>query len=95
MNFCWTIWFLANFSNFVFGFPIDRCKILDLTQDLSPDSPYHAFYTPFNYTKVYQGEVNGIYVEANYMCTFEHIGTHIDAPAHFAKGHNRIDKVIF
>ena len=37
--------------------------------------------------------ISGCRMESNNLMTSEHMGTHIDAPAHFHKGQKRLDEI--
>lgn len=48
----------------------------------------------FQLDEVYKGKMeSGFWYEANNFSGVEHGGTHIDAPAHFAKGRWRVDEI--
>lgn len=67
--------------------PTDGFELVDLTHTLSPDSPYihvRDATFPFRRTPIATIAERGVY--ANRWELTEHIGTHVDAPCHFAVG---------
>jgi len=65
---------------------IDPAKVVDLTYGFGPETVYWPTAKRFELEVVNKGEVGGHWYEANNFCAAEHGGTHLDAPAHFAKG---------
>jgi kynurenine formamidase len=66
--------------------------------DLSHPYDEHTIFWPtadrFRLEKVADGMTpGGYYYAANNFCTAEHGGTHLDAPVHFAAGHQPVDQV--
>lgn len=57
---------------------------LDLTHALSPATPVFPVYKPMELAPLFTHDNGGFYV--NQVTMPEHIGTHMDAPLHFAKG---------
>ena len=64
---------------------IDSMQVIDLTHPLSPDSLYWPSGSPFEYERVSWGlNASGDWYAAGSFATAEHLGTHLDAPIHFA-----------
>jgi len=63
-----------------------RVTVVDLTWTLNDTSPYWPGenYRPFQLTTIATIEKNGVLSKA--LSFPEHLGTHLDAPNHFAKG---------
>jgi kynurenine formamidase len=77
------------------GLDLGKARVVDLTHSFDektvywPNSP-----TTFKLTKLADGPVEaGYYYRANSFCAPEHGGTHLDAPAHFAKNGWTADQV--
>lgn len=66
-------------------------QIIDLTHKLSPSMPYWpgGTYKPFHFETIATLEKDGVY--SGYFCMPEHMGTHVDAPNHFAAGQASVD----
>jgi kynurenine formamidase len=61
-------------------------KWIDLSYDFSDKTLYWPTASGFKLDTVFHGMTeSGFYYEANNYCAAEHGGTHLDAPAHFAK----------
>ena len=56
-------------------------KIYDLSQDLNQDCSFWPFYPPFEVKYIKRKSEHG--VNAQYIQTSNHMGTHLDAPRHF------------
>jgi kynurenine formamidase len=66
--------------------------VVDLTHALGPDTPsYEAKKPAFQARTLATVEKNGYFLRE--ITTSEHLGTHIDAPAHFAKGLWTVDQI--
>lgn len=64
-----------------------KSKWIDLTYDFSDKTLYWPTANAFKLDTVFHGFTpTGFYYEANNYWAAEHGGTHLDAPAHFAKG---------
>ncbi len=66
-------------------------RFVDLTHDFSPNIPHWKGFTPERVTTLYTYDKAGFLVQL-----FTHVGqwgTHIDAPAHFAKGGRTVDEI--
>jgi kynurenine formamidase len=72
---------------------IDPAKVVDLSYGFGPQTVYWPTAKGFVLEEVSKGEVSGHWYEANNFCAAEHGGTHMDAPAHFARGQASTDKV--
>lgn len=60
-------------------------RVVDLTHALGEDSIYWPTGSPFDYERVSWGENDaGDWYAAGTFSTAEHLGTHVDAPIHFA-----------
>ena len=60
-------------------------RVLDLTHGLSPDSLYWPSGSPFEFAVDSWGhDENGNWYAAAHFASSEHLGTHLDAPIHFA-----------
>jgi len=68
--------------------------LVDLSHDYSDQTVYWPTADGFKLEKVADGVTpQGYYYAANNFATSEHGGTHIDAPIHFAKGHQSVDQI--
>jgi arylformamidase len=66
-------------------------KIYDLSQPLNQEAPFWPFYPPFEVKYIKRKAEHG--VNAQYIMTSNHMGTHLDAPRHFVTGGRTIDEV--
>ncbi|MGA9534069.1 MAG: cyclase family protein [Anaerolineales bacterium] len=66
-------------------------KIYDLSQPLNADAPFWPFYPPFEVKYIKRKAEHG--VNAQYIQTSNHMGTHLDAPRHFVTAGRTIDQV--
>jgi kynurenine formamidase len=66
---------------------LDEKKLVDLTYPFSSDTHHWPTAKPFQFEKVAEGRTAGgfWYSSYNYGGS-EHVGTHLDAPFHFAEG---------
>jgi kynurenine formamidase len=72
----------------------DPERWIDLTHEFSSDTIYWPTAEPFKLTTVAEGVTEkGYFYSAYSFCAAEHGGTHIDAPAHFAKGGESVDQI--
>ena len=87
------IWMLA----IPFTFPtltLADSRYIDLTHPFDQSTIYWPTSRPFQLDEVHKGKTeSGFWYEANNFSAAEHGGTHIDAPAHFAKGRWRVDEI--
>jgi len=66
-------------------------KLYDLSQPLGADAHFWPWYPPFEVYYFKRKSEHG--VNAQYIKTSNHIGTHLDAPRHFATGGKTIDQI--
>lgn len=67
---------------------------IDLSHDYSSATLHWPSSTPFKITKAIAKTIpNGFYVSVRDYESNEHVGTHMDAPNHFAKGHPGISEI--
>jgi kynurenine formamidase len=66
-------------------------KPVDLSQPLNQDAPFWPFYPPFEVKYIKRKAEQG--VNAQYIQTSNHMGTHLDAPRHFVTGGKTIDQL--
>ncbi len=66
-------------------------KVHDLSQPLNADAPFWPFYPPFEVKYIKRKAEQG--VNAQYIMTSNHMGTHLDAPRHFVTGGKTIDQL--
>lgn len=67
---------------------------LDLTHSFDASTVYWPTATPFRMSIVHRGNTpGGFWYESNDVSFSEHGGTHMDSPAHFARGAWRVDEV--
>ncbi len=67
---------------------------VDLSHDFAADTVYWPTAEPFKLDTVSAGITDkGYYYSAYQFSAAEHGGTHIDAPVHFAEGHDTVDQI--
>jgi kynurenine formamidase len=66
-------------------------KIYDLSQPLNQDAPFWPFYPPFEVKYIKRKSEHG--VNAQYIMSSNHMGTHLDAPRHFVTNGKTIDQL--
>lgn len=66
-------------------------KLYDLSQMLNQEVPAWPYYPPFEVKYIKRKAEHG--VNAQYIQTSNHMGTHIDAPRHFVTGGMTIDQI--
>ena len=66
-------------------------KIYDLSQPLNEQVSFWPFYPPFEVKYIKRKAEHG--VNAQYIMTSNHMGTHLDAPRHFVTGGMTIDQI--
>lgn len=89
------IFVLLTLSLFVCqAFAIDEKKIVDMTYPFSEDTLHWPTAKAFQLEKVNEGMTPGgfWYASYNYSAS-EHVGTHLDAPFHFAHGKWTVDEI--
>ncbi len=71
-----------------------QATLVDLSYPFDAETVYWPTADGFQLKKVADGETpQGYYYAANNYAAAEHGGTHIDAPVHFAAGHNTVDQI--
>ncbi|WP_242084792.1 cyclase family protein [Aestuariivivens sediminis] len=71
-----------------------QSKIVDLSYDFSDETIYWVTAKEFHLDTVAYGDTDqGFFYAANNFSTAEHGGTHVDAPIHFAKHGQTVDKI--
>lgn len=74
--------------------PFPTGRWIDLSYDFSAETIYWPTAEPFKLDTVSaQRTPAGFYYAANNFRAAEHGGTHIDAPIHFAEGHETVDQL--
>jgi kynurenine formamidase len=69
-------------------------QIVDLSHAYDSQAIFWPTAEPFRLEKVADGVTSaGYYYAANNFFTSEHGGTHLDAPVHFAQGHQTVDQI--
>lgn len=69
-------------------------KIIDLTYPFDENTIFWPTAEGFQLEVAFEGVTEqGFYYTANNFCTAEHGGTHIDAPIHFYKDRNTVDRI--
>ncbi|XP_045182580.2 isatin hydrolase-like [Mercenaria mercenaria] len=68
-------------------------KLVDLTHILGPSPPNWPGDPPYIFTILYRQQFDDYWYELNKFETVEHIGTHLDAPAHFSEGSKRVHEI--
>ncbi len=66
-------------------------RTIDLSQPLNQDCPAWPYYPPFEVKYIKRKAEHG--VNAQYIQTSNHMGTHLDAPRHFVTGGMTIDEI--
>ena len=68
-------------------YALDEKKLVDLTYPFSAETHHWPTVTPFHLEKISEGRTPGGYWYSSYNYGgSEHVGTHLDAPFHFAEG---------
>jgi len=69
-------------------------RVIDLSYAFDADTVYWPTAETFKLEKDFEGITDkGYYYSAYRFNAAEHGGTHLDAPVHFAKGHNSADQI--
>ena len=73
---------------------LDEKKLVDLTYEFSAETHHWPTAKPFHLEKVAEGRTPGgfWYSSYNYGGS-EHVGTHLDAPFHFAEGKRTAEQI--
>ena len=66
-------------------------KLYDLSQDLNQEVSFWPYYPPFEVKYIKRKAEHG--VNAQYIMTSNHMGTHLDAPRHFVTSGMTIDEI--
>ncbi len=66
-------------------------KTYDLSQDLNQECSFWPYYPPFEVKYIKRKAEHG--VNAQYIQTSNHMGTHLDAPRHFVTNGRTIDQI--
>ncbi|HEX8209141.1 MAG TPA: cyclase family protein [Longimicrobium sp.] len=66
-------------------------KVYDLSQPLNEQAPFWPYYPPFEVKYIKRKAEHG--VNAQYIQTSNHMGTHLDAPRHFVTNGMTIDQI--
>ncbi|HET7463006.1 MAG TPA: cyclase family protein, partial [Longimicrobium sp.] len=66
-------------------------RIYDLSQPLNEQAPFWPYYPPFEVKYIKRKAEHG--VNAQYIQTSNHMGTHLDAPRHFVTRGMTIDQI--
>lgn len=66
-------------------------KLYDLSQPLNQEVSFWPYYPPFEVKYIKRKSEHG--VNAQYIQTSNHVGTHLDAPRHFVTGGRTIDQI--
>ena len=76
------------------AFAIDEKKLVDMTYSFSEETLHWPTAQPFKLEKVNEGMTpQGTWYASNDYSGSEHVGTHMDAPFHFAQGKWTTDQV--
>lgn len=76
------------------GAAIAGARIVDLSHAYDADTIYWPTADGFVFERVFAGKTeNGYWYEAGNFSSAEHGGTHLDAPVHFAAGHQSVDQI--
>jgi kynurenine formamidase len=74
--------------------PFTAGKWIDLTHEFSAETLYWPTAESFTLESEFNGQTpKGYFYTANRYRASEHGGTHIDAPIHFAEGHQTVDQL--
>jgi kynurenine formamidase len=69
-------------------------RVIDLSHPFDANTVYWPTAEPFKLETDFEGVTDkGYFYSAYRYSAAEHGGTHIDAPVHFAKGHNTVDQI--
>lgn len=68
-------------------------KYIELSHDFSEETLHWPTSKPFKITDTHHGQADSFYVSARDYASNEHVGTHVDAPNHFAKEHWGVSEI--
>jgi kynurenine formamidase len=90
-----SVFFVLSLTLFVFpAYAIDEKKLIDMTYPFAEDTLHWPTATPFKLEKVNEGVTPQGFWYASYDYRgSEHVGTHLDAPFHFAQGRWTTDQI--
>jgi kynurenine formamidase len=78
------LWLLCVVSS---GYALDEKKLVDMTYAFSAETIHWPTAKPFQLEKVNEGRTaQGFWYSSYNYSASEHVGTHLDAPFHFAEG---------
>jgi kynurenine formamidase len=86
-----TFFEVINMDRLLEMFENKKVKLYDLSQPLNQDTPFWPLYPPFEVKYIKRKPEHG--VNAQYIQTSNHIGTHLDAPRHFVTYGKTIDQI--
>ncbi|GAB6022739.1 hypothetical protein CHUAL_006835 [Chamberlinius hualienensis] len=72
-----------------------KLNYLEMNYDLGDDTIHWPPVRPFTIVKSTSIDRGGYWASNKEFCSNEHVGTHIDAPSHYAKGQWSVDKIPF
>jgi len=76
------------------GPALDRMEVVDLTHPIGPSTLFWPTGEPFELQVKFAGRTAAGYWYADHrFCSGEHIGTHLDAPYHFAERGQTVDEI--
>ncbi|MGZ8467520.1 MAG: cyclase family protein [Candidatus Binatia bacterium] len=76
------------------AYALDEKKLVDLTYEFSAETHHWPTAKPFHFEKVAEGRTPGGYWYSSYNYGgSEHVGTHLDAPFHFAEGKRTAEQI--
>ncbi|MGZ9157082.1 MAG: cyclase family protein, partial [Candidatus Binatia bacterium] len=76
------------------AYALDEKKLVDLTYEFSAETHHWPTAKPFHFEKVAEGRTLGGYWYSSYNYGgSEHVGTHLDAPFHFAEGKRTAEQI--
>lgn len=76
------------------AYPIDGKKLIDMTYPFAEDTLHWPTAKPFKLEKVNEGMTpQGFWYSSYNYSASEHVGTHLDAPFHFAQGKWTTDQI--
>lgn len=79
---------------FSFLISVGKSKLIDLSYSISNETVHWPDAQPFSFTNVFAKFISdGFWFAMNDFCSGEHMGTHMDAPYHFAKYGLTVDKI--
>jgi kynurenine formamidase len=76
------------------GFDLGAARVVDLTHSFGADTIFWPTGKPFNHQQTSWGvNEKGYFYSSFDYASSEHLGTHVDAPIHFAEGRPALDAV--